>query len=446
MFINNQTMKVRPALTETSDLDDDSPTFDLFMPGLDQLVAPGSILRHQTIRGRKIHLNLDWSEWTGTPGQTVYINARLDFGDRTFWINKTISTDVTELEFDLNELDNRAEEKKKGVIMWYTANETVTKVPAVTLWAYREDPAQVTDMVSNIRNLLYADFFYLKMEYDQDYIDKYLQDMQVSRSDANSQKIWMTGLGIAMIAMAPVTAGTTAIWGVDMITSVVTGKSMFDHILQGAMRFAGVDENYVGNFSMWQITSNAGLNLILQEFLAEVISFGVGRFGSFIGNKLGLGKKAVEFALNPVEHALDYMDKASRFMRMGRIGKALMLRTGKQASSEFVDFLIKGVREYIELVGEVIGEMAFDNMLRQDEGERPMFGSEMFMLTMTLSVVVGGLMGGLDKAVRDKLLDITDSSMRRSVAQTRKLLMGVALSLSLLMTVMRIPVLLANAA
>ncbi|MHA2266000.1 MAG: hypothetical protein ACXAEN_26700 [Candidatus Thorarchaeota archaeon] len=55
-------------------------------------------------------------------------------------------------------------------------------------------------------------------------------------------------------------------------------------------------------------------------------------------------------------------------------------------------------------------------------------------------------MGGLDKAVRDKLLDITDSSMRRSVAQTRKLLMGVALSLSLLMTVMRIPVLLANAA
>jgi hypothetical protein len=161
---------------------------------------------------------------------------------------------------------------------------------------------------------------------------------------------------------------------------------------------------------------------------------------------LGLGKKAVEFALNPVEHALDYMDKASRFMRMGRIGKALMLRTGKQASSEFVDFLIKGVREYIELVGEVIGEMAFDNMLRQDEGERPMFGSEMFMLTMTLSVVVGGLMGGLDKAVRDKLLDITDSSMRRSVAQTRKLLMGVALSLSLLMTVMRIPVLLANAA
>jgi hypothetical protein len=83
-----------------------------------------------------------------------------------------------------------------------------------------------------------------------------------------------------------------------MIVSSTTGKSMFDHLTQGVMHGANLltggrtfDENYMGNFSFWHITSHRGIDLIAQELLAEAISFGVSsiakRAGGWLGNKLG---------------------------------------------------------------------------------------------------------------------------------------------------------------
>jgi hypothetical protein len=132
------------------------------------------------------------------------------------------------------------------------------KPPSITLWAYKTDPNNLTDFIAIVRNLVYANRYFLRMDHDDEYIDRYMENIQAQESDANAMKKYLIIMGAAMIIAAPLTGGTSAVWGLDLIVSTTTGKSMFDHILHAAMEALGVDRNYIGNFSIWGITSNQG--------------------------------------------------------------------------------------------------------------------------------------------------------------------------------------------
>jgi hypothetical protein len=65
--------------------------------------------------------------------------------------------------------------------------------------------------------------------------------------------------------------------------------------------------------------------------------------------------------------------------------------------SKFAEVSTRLAREYLEIVGEVIIEMVFDNMLNLDEGERPMGGNVQFMTLMTLSVLTSGMLSAVTR-------------------------------------------------
>ncbi|MHA1390058.1 MAG: hypothetical protein ACTSR9_16655 [Candidatus Thorarchaeota archaeon] len=210
----------------------------------------------QVVRGRNINIEIDWTEANLASGSEVFINAQIQVWGSSLWINQTLvipTGNITVFTFDIGHLVNRPDD---GMALWMSDNRTLSTPPSVTLWAYREDPDSLKDIVSMVRNLVYMDRHFLRMDYDDGYIDRYLEHIQTQESDANTMKKWYIVLGAAMMAAAPLTAGTSALWGLNMIVSVTTGKSMFDHIIHHAMSAVGVDENYIGNFSIWGITSD----------------------------------------------------------------------------------------------------------------------------------------------------------------------------------------------
>jgi len=457
--MTSESLTVRPSLSETSGWDKDSPRFDLVAPGLGWASAPGSILRHQAVRGRNINVQLDWTDANLTAGETVYINAQVEVWGDTLWINQTITVpanNITVLMFDIGHLVNNP---KEGKVLWVSDNQTLSTPPSVTLWAYREDPDSLNDIVSVVRNLIYVDRHFLRMDYDDEYIDRYLETIQANENEANAMKKWYIVLGAVMMAAAPLTAGTSAVWGLDMIVSVTTGKSMFDHILHGAMSAMGVDKNYIGNFSIWGITSNQGWNLILTEALAGALSFGIGTAAKTIGRLAGRLGSSLSTRLAGIR----FTDLVSLGNKFKSVGSSLMMRFGttiddildlgwtrgfeklsKMSTKRAIGTIVmKGVGEYFELVGEVIFEMAFDSMLRMDKSERPWGGGELFITAMTLSVIISGLMRAMGKK-GIKMVINDDGNPVRMVSRARLLLPMSALALQGSMLVMRIPVLMGN--
>ncbi|MGY5854070.1 MAG: hypothetical protein RTU92_10920, partial [Candidatus Thorarchaeota archaeon] len=292
IWMHNDTMQVRPSLMETSDWDSDDPRFDLIAPGLEWAKADGTILRHQLLRGQKITLNLDW---TGIDvGSEVYVTIQIDLAGIPYWINRTIVTSENPepIIIDLGKLTNRFYDEQ-SVPIWFSNNQTMTTVPVISFWVYNQDPATITDFVSMVRNFLYADVFYLKMEYDEDYLSTYYSEQSRLEEESREIRKWLAVMGATMVGVALLTApwggGIMALWGTDMLVSTQTGKSLFDHLIHGGMNLANsiaslvgataFDENYIGNFSIWQMTSNKGLNLLLCEAVANVMSSGLRSIG-----------------------------------------------------------------------------------------------------------------------------------------------------------------------
>jgi hypothetical protein len=58
-------------------------------------------------------------------------------------------------------------------------------------------------------------------------------------------------------------------------------------------------------------------------------------------------------------------------------------------------FVPRLAMEYLMIVGDIIVEMVFDNMLNFDEGQRPLGGTTQFMSLMTLSVLTSGLLSAV---------------------------------------------------
>ncbi len=293
---------------------------------------------------------------------------------------------------------------------------------------------------SHVRNLVYYNKYFLRMEYDDGYISKYLSHMHAQEQDAVSMKKYMILMGLAMIASAPLTGGTSVIWGLDMIVSTTSGKSMFDHILHGAMEALGVDKNYIGNFSIWGITSNQGWNLILTEALAGGISFGVSTAAKGVSRLGGrLLQRSTRLASSPLTRFMGLASNSVDDVLRGGFRKAM-----KSISDIGVHGLVwKGVKEYFELVGEVIFEMAFDSVLRFDKGERPAGGGEAFFTAMTLSILTSALMKAMGKR-GIKTVAGADGAPTVKAHKARLILPTIALALQLAMFAMRIPVLVGN--
>ncbi|MHA1390066.1 MAG: hypothetical protein ACTSR9_16695 [Candidatus Thorarchaeota archaeon] len=457
--MTDESLTVRPTLSETSGWDKDNPRFDLLAPGLNWATAPGSILRHQVVRGRNINIEIDWTDANLATGSEVFINAQVEVWGDSLWINQTLvvpSGNITVLTFDIGHLVNRPDD---GMALWVSDNQTLSTPPSVTVWAYREDPSTLNDIVSVVRNLINADRYFIRMQYEEDYIDTYLETISAQETEANSMKGWYIVLGAAMIAAAPFTAGTSAIWGLDMIVGVTTGKSMFDHFLHGAMRLFGVDENYIGNFSIWGITSNQGWNLILTEALASAMSFGIGsaakgigrlagRLGSSLGTRFATGRLGglVKLGSGLKSKVATFLDDyfGTSFENILSFGwsESIEKLSKKGFARAAGTVVLKGVAEYCELVGEVIFEMAFDSMLRFDRSARPAGGGEVFISAMTLSVITSALM----KRMGTKGIDVvrTDKGLSVKSSRSRLILPSLALSLQISMLVMRIPVIAGN--
>lgn len=413
LFVSNQTMQVRPTLQEYSNWDDDSPDAPLnSVPILNFFTSDAVILRHQLVRGKDVTLELDWPDDI-PQDETVYTTILLQGASGDHWTNFTMTPENTTVQLDLREICEWTEPEESGTPglgapLWVSNNLSLRTVPALAVMVYRQDPTSRMDTLSRIRNLLFADSLYLKMEYDHAYLDTYQEITTGLEQDAERLKPYMFALGAAMMVCAPANPAM-AVWGLDMISQSLWETSVWDvaahHVmwgintltrLYGPAHRAAFDENYIGNFSLFHITHDEGRNLFLQEAFSEalsfVINFGARAVAHEIGGFLGLTD--------------DIAEASSRFSRFAgenlydEIAKTLAKRESRLLKAGKVALSVAG--EYFELVGEVIFEMAFDNMLRLDESERPMGGGEVFLTLMTMYTLTrAGLDGELEPAILD---------------------------------------------
>ncbi len=424
-----ETLQIRPSVIETTDMDSDSPRFELWAPGLRGLTSPGTIVRHQILRTQNIRIGLDFSK---VPELTeVHVFAFVEFAGLDTWMNKTIPTTQTQLDFDLAKLFDF------DPLLW-VSNTSSRRAPQITLFVYREDPDSIhDDIVAQVNNLVYADVFYLKVEYEDEYIDRWISIGLQKEADSNAVRGGLVALGWGLIAIAPLTKGVTGVWGLELLSQGYTGTGMFDHGIKGFMRFANFlseavteeavySQQYIEAFSIWHIVSDRTLDLIMQEVIAEIISFGI---GSIVGG--------VAHAAASTSRLSRLSNWVARSSHLGRLASPLSRIIGSRVTRAGVWL----AQEYLEIVGEVIIEMVFDNMLNLDEGERPMGGNTQFFALMTLSVLTSGLLSAVSQG-RGWSIG-TRSFNDRTVAMLAIATLGVGLSLA--QAVARMPVLEASA-
>jgi len=382
--MNSEAIKVRPSLSETSDWDEEAPRFEAF-GGI--LHPPGSIQRHQVIRGQSLSIKLDWvvalQDYTSTG---IYANIRIatskELGAQ-YWINRTVPSSEQTIDIDLDSLTN----EQTGLPIWVSAEGEYVS-PVVTVILYAQDPNDCEDMAEHIRNLLYTDVFYLRAEIDSEYMDSYYARQENTERVELQQRKLMCVLGAAMI----VTGLPAAIWGLDMIISSTTGKSMFDHAAHFLMRASGkFSEDYINSFSFMHFTSDKTVDMILQEIVAEGISMGVGalargaslfKAGFKLGGELGEG----------------LISSLGTGLRTNILGAALRVGalTSKGVGARITTSVIKIVAS---CAMEAVMELAFDAVTSENMNERPdkgFFGEAgmyMFFGVMTASVILGGFLG-----------------------------------------------------
>ncbi|MHA1423495.1 MAG: hypothetical protein ACTSSD_15520, partial [Candidatus Thorarchaeota archaeon] len=76
------------------------------------------------------------------------------------------------------------------------------KAPQITLFVYQEDPDSIhDDIVAQVNNLVYADVFYLKLEYEDEYIDEWIGLGLQKQADSNAVMGGLVALGWGLIAI-----------------------------------------------------------------------------------------------------------------------------------------------------------------------------------------------------------------------------------------------------
>jgi hypothetical protein len=378
-----------------------------------------------------VTLDLDWTGLDNYHTGDVYMNLRFDYAGQTRWINKTVTDTDTEIVIDLNDFSN----SKYGPVMWVSNNQTVTTVPQVNIWLSKEDPTQLTDMVSKVRNMLYYDMFYVKMEMEDDFVSRYLSRQTDKEAEARRMKTFMFVLGATMTTVGALSANPgMAIWGLDLCVATTTDKSLFDHLGQEMLRLRGYNESYVEQWHFMQMFGDKGLNLFATELVAEIMSMGVNHISGSLASRLltgrlkNLGKgfarnwltkmagrsiganfaKELFSKIGVNEIAEIGVDRIGDSFRLMDVFSKFSLPSGNQFTKRMLvaAALRTSVREYLELCLEVITEFAFDNFMSDArimnffgldvDVHRPFGGSELVFGIMITMTIVGGMDGSSD--------------------------------------------------
>lgn len=184
--------------------------------------------------------------------------------------------------------------------------------PLVVTTIYNEDPETVPegDIVATLSNLVYYGYEYQRFALDEDYAHDYDTKWEQIEANHEAMKPVMIAIGVLMIA-AGIALGatgvgvgpglTSALFGLDMITSNIGGKGIIDIFLTGVLKTVfelhGKDTTFMEaeHFSFFQFTSSSIQNLIFTQltFMA-------------IGGVLGLGGK-----IRSLPQAAQTIEKAS---------------------------------------------------------------------------------------------------------------------------------------
>jgi hypothetical protein len=418
----NESMILRPTLYEQSDWDDDSPEFDLWLPIMNLFNAPGSIRRHQLIRGREFRLDIDWAAIEDVIGtsQDIYVTASLEGGGLAdgvrLWKNSTLSNALNQnFAWDIHNVTR----SKDGTPIWMSENENdAYTTPIVRVFIYQKRPEMATDMIDMVTNTLFADVYYVRATMDEEYVHEYIKIQRQLEQDAEDAKAGMILLGGAMVVAGIITLNpATVFWGADLIISTRTGKSILDHISHAALRAAGVDEKYIESFSFMHFTSDKSMDMFLQEAFANGISALGGkvssRLSSWLGKNVvtditvGIGRRVLNRAGGWVANRI-----RSVFPRVA----SFLTRIGVRIVDSFIKALFVFV---LDALLEATFELSFEAMGRLNKGERPGGGNTgMFFAVMAATTLVGAVFSRIssrfayqveiDRQTRTNQIDIWD--------------------------------------
>jgi hypothetical protein len=358
LFLGNQSLKVRPSLSESSDLDPDDPRFTVFV----FVKTPGTVLRHQVMRGKSVTIGLDWANALKDYTQ-LYAVVKVDTSKELahpVWINGTIARSQGDIVVDLCKLVN----EKTGMPLWVSEGGEFVS-PVITVWLYQKNPNDCIDIVEQVRNMVYADVFYVRAEMDNDYLDVYFNiQQQVQRNQLVTRQLLCVVGGVMIVS------GVGAVWGADMITQSLTGRSMFDWGIQGIMRAIGVREDFVESFSLFHFVSDAGTDLMLMQLTCFAIGGATGML------KSGLRNLGVDISKGFVNN-----------LGFGRSLAFALRLAGKRiegASQSFLEGLLaRGVarsaisatlRITVSCFFQSLMQLAFMTIDSQNRGTQPMFG------------------------------------------------------------------------
>ncbi|MDF1538021.1 MAG: hypothetical protein P1Q69_03870 [Candidatus Thorarchaeota archaeon] len=472
MDIETATMLIRPTVVEDSTWDSDNPKFDLYTPGLDWLSAPGSVKRHQLIRGREISvtMNMDLVNGITGVGANVWVYSQLYFGGKMVEdISVKPSNGIATLNYNLNDFVDgsyRDSEMGYGASMWTSDGEFATSVPAVRVWVFRDDPSTITNMVSHMKSILFADTIIMKMQYESDYITEYNRILMEQNEDANALKPLMVVFGGGMFLAGVATGNVgSAYWGADLIVSTFTGQGIADHLLKGAMNAARAGTTFLGDedalftqefvdeFTYMHLVSDKAIDLILSEAMAELMSMGMNGLAGSLARGAGAttGSLAKHRLFGSIDNILEHgsLSRVASREAVETWSETMIRRFGNNAhgivtvstSRKIGLLVVKGMIEYAEIIGEVIIEMTFDSLLAYDEAGRPLGGAGIFLAVMTVSVLTSAALNTGDWGYDGNVRLARDWT---GVARVSLSLLTVSLALS--QVVMRMPVLAANAA
>ncbi len=250
-------------------------------------------------------------------------------------------------------------------------------------------------MVRNIRNLLYTDVIYIRAELDKDYINEYLKRQQNARWASEANRLFMIAMGAVMVALAPIPGvGTaSAIWGADLIVASTTGKSMFDHAAHQLLRGLGAEESYIESFSFMHFTSDKGIDLILQEMVANGISAITSKIGGRISRA---GSQFADFTAKGAEAVVNTKGVTLIGGLRGVLGRTLhevqerMLKLARPLTT--IGKLTAGIgilgRSIIEAMIESVMEFGFDAVQSSNDGDKPLGNNAAFFTCMIAAQIL----------------------------------------------------------
>lgn len=214
------------------------------------------------------------------------------------------------------------------------------------------------------------------------------------------------------------------------------------------------------------MTSDRGLDLILNQVLAEVLSFGIGtiahKVGSFFSSRLALfGGRAQRLAAeigNKLERVRGTSgwrhligDVNSRNMPLlVRFSDALMGMVEAPSLRAAERLALSGLWWFAGrggIISQMIMQVAFEAATRIDGDQQPLGGSQAFFMVMTMSILTHGVLGALRSFSSDgQVLSRLPKVSHQDYWSVIRKVQYVAIGLSLVQVFMRYPVLMANRA